>query len=93
VATHEFRYDYAQFCKALGKRIKELRKERGLTHRALVAEYGFHLTQIARIERGDPLSVPTLLRLAETFQIRVEDMIANIGVVRGSRKGAPSRKE
>ena len=90
---HRFRYDYVQFCKALGRRIKELRKERGLTHRALVAEYGFHLTQIARIERGDPLSIPTLLRLAETFQIHVEDLIAGIGLVESSKKGPTSGKK
>jgi len=47
------RYDYKEFLAALGKRVKQLRKERGLTLRALVIQHGFHLTQIQRNEKGD----------------------------------------
>ena len=61
------RYDYKQFSAALGERVKQLRKERGLTLRALVVEHDFHLTQIQRIEQGNGISVPTLLRVAEVF--------------------------
>ncbi len=43
------RYDYKEFSAALGKRVKQLRKERGLTLRALVIQHGFHLTQIQRV--------------------------------------------
>lgn len=75
------RYDYEQFRIALGQRIKQLRQERKLTHRALVSEHGFHLTQVARIERGEAFSVPTLLRLAETFQVPVGQLIDGIGEI------------
>ncbi len=75
------RYDYEQFRIALGQRIRQLRKERKMTHRALVSEHGYHMTQVARIERGDAFSVPTLLRLAETFQVPVGQLIAGIGEV------------
>jgi transcriptional regulator with XRE-family HTH domain len=75
------RYDYDEFRLALGKRIKELRKQRGMTHRVMVSDYGFHLTQIARIERGESFSVPTLLRLAETFQVPVGELIVGIGEI------------
>jgi transcriptional regulator with XRE-family HTH domain len=74
-------YDYEQFRVALGKRVKELRKERGMTHRAMVSDHGFHLTQIARIERGESFSLPTLLRLAETLQVPVGDLISGIGEI------------
>ena len=73
------RYDYEQFRIALGQRIKQLRKERKMTHRDLVSDYGFHMTQIARIERGEAFSVPTLLKLAETFQVPVGQLIEGIG--------------
>jgi transcriptional regulator with XRE-family HTH domain len=76
-------YDYEQFRLALGKRIKELRKARGMTHRVMVSDHGFHLTQIARIERGESLSVQTLLRLAETFQVPVGELISGIGEIEG----------
>jgi transcriptional regulator with XRE-family HTH domain len=84
------RYDYEQFRVALGKRIKELRKERGMTHRVMVSDHGFHLTQIARIERGESFSVPTLLRLAETFQVPVGQLISGIGEAEGSELQAKS---
>ena len=87
------RYDYKEFSAALGKRVKQMRKERGLTLRALVVQHGFHLTQIQRIEKGDGISVPTLLRLAETFQISVEKLIAGLGVVEnGEPRTKSSRK-
>jgi transcriptional regulator with XRE-family HTH domain len=75
------RYDYEQFRLALGKRVKELRKQRGLTHRAMVVEHGFHLTQIARIERGETIAMATLLRVAETFQVPVGELVGGIGEV------------
>ena len=75
------RYDYKLFSTALGKRIRQLRKERGLTLRSLVLLHGYHLTQISRIEKGEGVSVPTLLRLAETFDIPLEKLVEGLGVV------------
>jgi len=71
----------------------QLRKERGLTLRSLVAQHGFHLTQIQRIEKGNGVSVPTLLRLAEAFQIPVETLIAGLGLVGHIEKHSKSSKE
>lgn len=76
------RYDYAQFAIELGRRVKSLRKDRGLTQRDLVVSYGFHLTHLQRIERGKGVSIPTLLRLAEVFQISFEDLVAGLGIVK-----------
>jgi len=87
------RYDYKEFSAALGKRVKQMRKERGLTLRALVVQHGFHLTQIQRIEKGDGVSVPTLLRIAEVFQIPVEKLIAGLGLVEGGESRSKSSKK
>src|SRR5207248_2498918 len=87
------RYDYKEFSAALGKRVKQLRKERGLTLRALIIQHGFHLTQIQRIEKGDGLSVPTLLRIAEVFQMPVEKLIAGLGLVEGGESRSKSSKK
>ena len=51
------RYDYDAFSVELGKRIRKLRKESGLTLRTLIVQHGFHMTQIQRIEKGDGISV------------------------------------
>jgi hypothetical protein len=76
------RYDYKEFSAALGKRVKQMRKERGLTLRALVVQHGFHLTQIQRIEKG-----------AETFQISVEKLIAGLGLVENGEPRTKSSKK
>lgn len=73
------RYDYKKFSAELGKRVKQLRKERGLSLRDLIVKFDFHLTQIQRIEKGDGLSVPTLLRIAEVFEIPIEKLVAGLG--------------
>ena len=75
------RYDYSVFSVELGKRIRQLRKESGLTLRALIVQHGFHLTQIQRIEKGDGISVPMLLRIAQTFQLPLETLVAGLGKV------------
>ena len=75
------RYDYKAFSTELGRRIRQLRKESGLTLRALIVQHDFHLTQIQRVEKGEGISVPTLLRIAETFQVPLETLVAGIGVM------------
>ena len=84
------RYDYKLFSVELGKRIKHLRKESGLTLRALIVQHGFHLTQIQRLEKGTGISVPMLLRIAQTFQVPLEDLVAGLGK---APEGVESRSE
>ena len=87
------RYDYKEFCVALGKRIKVLRKEKKITLRSLQFDHGFHLTQLQRIAKGDGISVPTLLRLAEVFEVSVETLVAGLGVVVSPEPEARSPKK
>jgi len=77
----------------LGKRVKQLRKESGLTFRALVKQHDYHLTQIQRIESGEGISVPTLLRLAETFQVPIEKLVAGLGMVEAVEQGSKTSKK
>jgi hypothetical protein len=75
------RYDYKAFAAELGARIRQLRKASGLTLRALQFEHNYHLSQIQRIEKGDGISLPTLLKIAETYQVPVERLIEGLGMV------------
>ena len=75
------RYDYQDFLTALGKRIKGLREERGWTHRFLVQNHDFHMTQIYKIESGKGISVPMLMRMAELYEVRLEKLIEDLGIV------------
>ncbi len=72
-------YDPKEFYVAFGRRVKQLRHERKITMRSFVEIHGFHLTQLGRIERGNGISVPTILRLAEIFQEPLESLLAGLG--------------
>jgi transcriptional regulator with XRE-family HTH domain len=75
------RYDYKAFAAELGARIRQLRKSSGLTLRALQLEHNYHLSQIQRTEKGEGISLPTLLRIAETYQVPVERLVEGLGLV------------
>jgi hypothetical protein len=87
--TRALRYDYRAFAIELGERIRKLRKESGLTLRALQLEHNYHLSQIQRIEKGDGISLPTLLRIAETYQVPVERLVAGLGVLAEASESTP----
>ncbi len=90
-------YEPSEFYVAFGKRIQQLRKDRKITMRSFVVDHGFHLTQLGRIERGDGISVPTILRLAEIFQEPLESLLAGLGSVKPpevkSKPTTPKRKK
>lgn len=73
----ESRYS-TQFAK-LGKRIKELRKQKGYTSSLKFAfDKGFSHIQMARWEKGNNISFESMLRLAEAFNISVSDLLKDI---------------
>jgi transcriptional regulator with XRE-family HTH domain len=72
-------YDYERFLAELGKRVKQLRKERNLTHRRMITDFGFHLGQLARIEKGEGVNALTLLKLCAAFDITLEQLVQGLG--------------
>ncbi len=72
-------YDYARFLIELGVRVKSLRKERKLSHRRMIADFGFHLGQLAKIEKGGAVSTQTLLKLCAAFDMTIEQLLDGIG--------------
>jgi transcriptional regulator with XRE-family HTH domain len=75
------RYDAKAFATELGARLREVRKASGLTLRVLQIEHNYHLSQIQRVEKGEGISFPTLLRMAETYQVPVERLVEGLGIV------------
>ncbi len=73
-------YEYESFLRELGLRVRQLRTDRGLTHRQMISEHGFHLNQLHRIEGGEPVSVQTLLRLCAAFDLKLEELVRDLGV-------------
>lgn len=63
----------------LGARIRELRKERGLSQDALAFDAGVAVNSIATIERGEANpSVAVLLAIAKVLKVRVRDLVDEI---------------
>ncbi len=69
----------------LGARIKQLRKGRGWTLRDMVVQHGFHLTHWQGFERGKKgISVPSLMQVAELFDMTLCHLLEGLGEVRKS---------
>lgn len=61
---------------AIAKRIKQYRKQSGLTQAALGKKAGVDKNTIARLERGThPASLLTIKKLAEAFDVTVSDIL------------------
>ncbi len=71
--------DYEHFQKALGKRLKQLRKDRGFSLRDMTVLHGYAESQWRRMEREGVATTQSLLRIAKAFQTTVADLIDGIG--------------
>ncbi len=72
--------DERKFFKALGQRIRELRKRGGFSQEDMIS-FGFSARHWQQIEAGRPITVRTLLRICSVFKTRM-----NL-IVRGLDKG------
>jgi len=66
--------DEGQFFRALGERVKRLRKTKGLTQEDMIG-YGFSARHWQQIEAGRPITIRTLLRICDTFGVRAAELI------------------
>lgn len=66
-----------EFTKAFGKRIRQLRSERGLTQQNLANDIGVEISQISRIERGIiNTSIVTARKLAKALNIPLSELFS-----------------
>lgn len=68
---------------SFGKRIRELRRAKGLTQRQVAAELGIDFTYLSKLEndRGEPPGEETVRRLAHLYGADPEDLLALAGKV------------
>jgi transcriptional regulator with XRE-family HTH domain len=61
----------------IGKKIKELRKNRGWSQQKLAEKSGLSFNTITRIEQGvgDSPTLKTLLKLSETLEIGLDELV------------------
>jgi transcriptional regulator with XRE-family HTH domain len=68
-----------QVAEAFGKRVRELRLEKGMTQEQLAEAAGLHPTFISNVERGYRVaSIATLLRLASGLDRPPAALIADL---------------
>ena len=70
--------EVAAFQKALGQRLRELRKKHDLSIRDMTVLHGYADAQYRKMEREGVGSTHSLIRLAKIFQISVADLLTGI---------------
>ena len=74
---------------ALGKRIRKLRIEQGLTQSGLADMIGKSHVYVSRLERGEKgCSLDTLMLIAESLHTSIDALVRDEGAV-GPREGVP----
>ena len=79
MGTQDVDQDYQDFLKALAKRIKVMRNQRGLTLRDMVLKHGYHDSQWRRMEREGAGGIQSLLRIAKAFDVSLSVLLDGLG--------------
>jgi len=69
--------DQAKFFQALGARLRELRKRRGFSQEDMIS-FGFSARHWQQIEAGRPITVTTLLRICEVFEVPLAKVVRGL---------------
>jgi transcriptional regulator with XRE-family HTH domain len=69
--------DHAKFFKALGQRLKKLRRQEGYSQEDMIS-FGFSARHWQQIEAGRPITVTTLLRICEAFRISLATIVRGL---------------
>ena len=67
----------AAFFRALGNRVREIRKRKGLSQEDMIG-YGFSARHWQQIEAGRPITVKTLLRICESFDVPLVRLVRGL---------------
>lgn len=66
-----------QFFRALGTKVRQLRKQRGYSQEDMLS-FGFSTRHWQQVEAGRPITVTTLLRICEVFEITVAKLVRGL---------------
>jgi transcriptional regulator with XRE-family HTH domain len=69
--------DHAKFFKALGQRVKKLRRKKGYSQEDMIS-FGFSARHWQQIEAGRPITVTTLLRICEVFRVSLAKVVRGL---------------
>ena len=87
-ASRELPAHYRRFFRGLGDEIRARRSERKLSQEDMIS-FGFSVRHWQMMEAGRPITVFTLLRVCEAFDIPVEQLVTSVAHhLRKSKKSA-----
>jgi transcriptional regulator with XRE-family HTH domain len=66
-----------QFFRALGTKVRKLRKERGYSQEDMLS-FGFSTRHWQQVEAGRPITVSTLLRICEVFEVPMAKLVRGL---------------
>jgi len=66
-----------QFFRSLGAKARELRRKRGYSQEDMMS-FGFSTRHWQQIEAGRPITVTTLMRICEAFEITMEKLVRGL---------------
>ena len=69
--------DEHKFFKALGQRVRGLRKKHGHSQEDMIS-FGFSARHWQQIEAGRPITLRTLLRICRVFRIHVDHILQGL---------------
>ena len=76
-ASRDLPPHYARFFRALGHRIRSYRTERQLSQEDMLS-YGFSVRHWQMIESGRPITLFTLLRICDAFDLPLDQLVAGL---------------
>lgn len=66
-----------KFFRALGQRLRDLRKRRGFSQEDMIS-FGFSARHWQQMEAGRPITVSTVLRICEVFEIQMAALVKGL---------------
>jgi transcriptional regulator with XRE-family HTH domain len=78
-----------QFFRALGIKVRDLRKKHGFSQEDMIS-FGFSARHWQQIEAGRPITVTTLLRICEVFEVSMEKLVRGLDTGAYESRGAES---
>ena len=67
---------YVTLYEKLGKRIKNLRRKKGLSQEKLAAEAGLHRAYMWEVEKGRNISIKTAYKIARALGIDLQELFS-----------------
>jgi len=69
--------DQEKFFRALGTKVRELRKKHGYSQEDMIS-FGFSARHWQQVEAGRPITVTTLLRICEVLEISMARLVRGL---------------